>query len=548
VATVPILSPGSLVQDKPIAPGYQSASAATPDAFGYNTGTQLAAAGKGATALGSDALDLATRQQADDNDRALKQADVTLADKVRTITFGDGTADNPGYYSQRGDNAVDGAPSTMAAIQQAQSDVMGGIQNQRVKNLFSSVAQQRVVSAQQGIGSFLDQQRLVANVGASQARVGSTINDAASSWNDPKQLATSLAVIGGETAAQGQLQGWSPDEVKQKAEEAKASLFANVIKAAGRTGDYQTAEKIFQDNLDNIPGSAQGLIERELRTDQRAARMDQQLAYEQSKRAAADAQQKAVDTSWRSIVQPDGTIAMPANFASSIVSNPAIHAEVGAALIGAAERVSKAGGAVQSTPGLLHQLAINSLLPDDDPSKTTPASVVSHAGLDLSNADVSMAMSFTKPENVGDTRTMNDSLASLQQQLVPGYLPGAPTPASTAVFQKLDTWFYNAVQQGKAQGKSVNSMLDPSSKDYIVTPAVLQQLGKPTGDDVTGPSVISRVTSYLKSLPQYNQPADPLAVTQKGDLAPKAETAGATVPGKAPVKGRPSLDDIFGGK
>lgn len=392
MAQVPILSPLEQVQNKPAPTGYQNDAGATPDAFGASAAQGLSATGGGLQKLGAAGLDIATQQQQEDNQRALKQADVTLADKLRVIQYGDGTADNPGYFAQRGDNAVNNAASTMAAVKQAHADVMAGITNSRVKDIFSAVGAQRVEGAQSSIGSFVDQQRLVANVGASDARQKSTINDAAAAWNDPKQLATSLAIIGNEAVAQGKLLGWSPEEVKAKGDEATAALFSNVIKAAGRTGDFATAQKILQDNIGSIPGSALPGIERELRTDQRNARVDANLAREEADRAEKKRQQEAGDKLWNSAIDANGNITVPPGFAGAAKA-AGLHYQAADALVGAVERLSKHGQEIVTAPGLLNDLSTRASLPEGDPNRPTQMEIASHVGVDMSKADAEFALS-----------------------------------------------------------------------------------------------------------------------------------------------------------
>src|SRR5882672_6835688 len=62
--------------------------------------------------------------QAEDDKREFRKLDTEYSAYVRTITYGDGTAANPGFMNQRGENAISAYPNAQKALQKKQDDLL----------------------------------------------------------------------------------------------------------------------------------------------------------------------------------------------------------------------------------------------------------------------------------------------------------------------------------------------------------------------------------------------------------------------------------------
>lgn len=79
-------------------------------------GGDVSGLAQGLSDVGNTAANIRLAQAQQDNERAAKDMMTAFEGKVRGITFGDGTPENPGYYSLKGQNALDGAKGAQNAI------------------------------------------------------------------------------------------------------------------------------------------------------------------------------------------------------------------------------------------------------------------------------------------------------------------------------------------------------------------------------------------------------------------------------------------------
>jgi len=108
----------------------------------------------------------------------------------------------------------------------------------------------------------LEARRTAANA-ISEARLGEAADDMAASWNDPKTTARSLAIISAEAESLGLREGWTPEIIKSKIEEARTVGFQRRIEAA-LVQDPAAAQKIYEDNKTLIDGRQRAAIEQKL--------------------------------------------------------------------------------------------------------------------------------------------------------------------------------------------------------------------------------------------------------------------------------------------
>ena len=162
--------PLSTVEPTPARLPYQRLST-TPAEFGGAAAQETEALGKGLEKAASAGLAIVAQRQHDDNIRELKKAEIEYTSRLRGIGYGDGSAQNPGYYGSHGEDAITRSPDARAAVEQARTEIRDGIQNDRVRTLFDEVSRTHAERELDKMSVWLDHQRGVANISTSKARI-----------------------------------------------------------------------------------------------------------------------------------------------------------------------------------------------------------------------------------------------------------------------------------------------------------------------------------------------------------------------------------------
>lgn len=228
--TVPQAAPS--VQSRPLDPGYQNASSASLDAFGALQGAGLAQTGARLQGVSDEFGRLALKAQMEDNEREAKKLDIELSSTLRSINYGDGTAQNPGYFGLKGEAALQGYGNAQKAVQEAQKKLLESGKNDRVKQMFGEVAARRVESELNTMARFVGQERVRAADTVSEARLSEAANDAAKAWNNPTIIQRSVGLAVNEIKDMAQRNGWGPEVEAAKVREATSVIATGAAKAA----------------------------------------------------------------------------------------------------------------------------------------------------------------------------------------------------------------------------------------------------------------------------------------------------------------------------
>lgn len=537
---------------------YQTDAGVTPAAFGALQANGLIQGGEKLSQAGDELQRRALTAQQFNNEREAKQADVTLADKIRTITYGDGTADNPGYYSMRGDSAVQGGPAALAAIAKARDDVLSSVSNDRVKAMVSGMAGHRVVAEQTSIGSFLTQQRREADNGASSARMDSAINDAALRWNQPEQLAMSQGIIKNEVADYAVRNGFEGGatgaQARQLSDQQNTKLLTNVIKAAGRV-DFASAEKILTTAADQgtIPGDALAGIERELRTDQHMQMMLQEHQQVMADRAATKAAVGAYNGYISAAIDPQNPDPIDLH---AVANDPilAAHPNLKMELYNFQKQQDKG-----QTPAKVSAATTNMLypfihLPDGDPNKITDERQLDQY---VTSGQLNPeGLKFLRGEIQDDRDPAGNRLGQEKAALVKAAsaqiqgtnalgLPDPNKSMNAYLYQRMVTDTLNSAKQNN---ENPRDYLTPGNPKYLGSPAVLARyqrsfedimkdttdaMSRPSGDAVNPaglPPGVNPNAAALNGPPPMPAGAPPVlkpaAVPQASDYQDTPESSG----------------------
>lgn len=222
---------------RPDSTPYQTGRGATQEAFGSGRGLASLASGLDAVAQVSTNIGL------QDIEREASEADVRYTAERRRILYGD--ADNPGYYSLKGQAALDASPTVEKQLRETREKINQELRSENAKRLFGQASAVRLEGDLKGMGSYTLEQRTVANNTVSQARVKEAIDDAALGWNNPTVLNQSQAIIENEVHRQAEFNGWVPEVTNSKLQEARTLLFRNTVITALKQNKVAEARELF---------------------------------------------------------------------------------------------------------------------------------------------------------------------------------------------------------------------------------------------------------------------------------------------------------------
>lgn len=261
--TVPQASP--TVQSRPIDPGFQNASAATADVFGALGAAGLEQTGRRLAAASDDVHRLALKAMIEDNEREAKKLDVELSTALRAINYGDGTAQNPGYFGLKGEAALQGYEGAQKAAKDAQKKLLDSAKNARVKEMFGEVSARRLETELNTMARFVGQERVRAADTVSEARLSEAANDAAAAWNDPKIIQRSILLAVNEVKSMAQRNGWGPEVEAAKIREATSVIATGAAKAALAVEATGAAQRIFKQYESSFSPEARASISKQIR-------------------------------------------------------------------------------------------------------------------------------------------------------------------------------------------------------------------------------------------------------------------------------------------
>lgn len=270
--TVPLYPTGGRVAPEARGPVYQSDRGASIDAFG-GTGDGMQRASQ---KLESFSNTLAAIAQ-DDNEREAKKLDIEIAKRRDRLLWGDGTEQNPGFLSVKGENALSAAGATQQALQKVREEVLGSTKNPKVRQLAEAMSAQQIEAGLNLINRHITDQRLEANKTVSEARMQTAISSAVKDWNNPAAMRAAGEVINGEMTSRKRAEGWDDEVLKQKLDEARGHLVGSVVKQAIAADNVEAAQKILDANEASLPAAARVELYTLLR-DQSVTKQGQALA------------------------------------------------------------------------------------------------------------------------------------------------------------------------------------------------------------------------------------------------------------------------------
>jgi hypothetical protein len=257
MARVPVQRERS-VQQAGLPQVFQSSRGATIDAFGGDgSGTAAMARGFGEAANSLSAITLEIQQE--DNEAEAKNLETEWRTSVSTLLNGDGTEQNPGYYSSQSKDALTGFAPTQTSLTELRDDLLGRASNDDVRDMFDAQSSSLYFGHIDKMSGHVSEQRVVSLLAASDARIEATNNDAALDFDNSESYNAALVVNMNEVNAQADLRG-SSDEERALALQLANDITSAAVVTAAIERDPSNAYELFTDVKGNMTPLARAAL------------------------------------------------------------------------------------------------------------------------------------------------------------------------------------------------------------------------------------------------------------------------------------------------
>lgn len=232
--------------------------------FGAAEGRALRNVGQQVSKVGERLGEVTTQLQIEENERQVKKADVALSEGYRLLLDGDGTPENPGYRSLKGEQALEALPTLNKQLTDLRAATEQALPGEKARSMFNTASKIREQQAFGLAAAHSVAQQEVANEAVDIARIQSAVSSAATSYNDPIALATHVAVA--ESAAKSAAARKSQDPVvlEQAARAARTDAYKAAVISAMRGDDTAEAARLFALHKDKMDGTVAADLARTL--------------------------------------------------------------------------------------------------------------------------------------------------------------------------------------------------------------------------------------------------------------------------------------------
>lgn len=228
--------------------------------LGGIVGSALQGFASAGLAAGGAVADMATQIQIETNERDAKNADLEYSRRIRSLMFGDGTTDNPGFYGLQGQSAVDAFGETQASLASMREEIAGTLKSERARQMFTDASNVRMDQELQRATVHSFKSDKAASMDASEARVNEFKDDAVARYTDPKAVVQSKNLGVAEVINFWRDQGAADETVKTKAGEFTTEFHSSIVERHLAGGDYLAAQAYFDSNLEEIDGRQHAAI------------------------------------------------------------------------------------------------------------------------------------------------------------------------------------------------------------------------------------------------------------------------------------------------
>jgi hypothetical protein len=242
-----------------------------------------AEAGAALQDVGNAAAGVAVREAQRLSDLRIKQADTAFVNE-QTRVLNDPES---GYFSMRGENAINGYGAALEALETAAQTGGEGLKG-RARETYDLAMQQRLNAARRAMGNHLRAERERFEVDTVNARLSAAQNQAVANYTDAGMVRQAFITADAELDDLGEAQGWSPEVRAEKGREFRGQVHGAVLDLL--VGDNPTkARDYLKANRDDLSARVIVAAERSIDAEvkRRRAEAQRQQALVQAETSAA---------------------------------------------------------------------------------------------------------------------------------------------------------------------------------------------------------------------------------------------------------------------
>lgn len=236
MAQVPVYYAPAVQQATSQPDDYQKVNA-DPSQFGGTIAQAMGTLGDTLSKASSTAADQATQYAMLNDETSATRMATDAANQIQTKV---------GHYlGLSGQAAVDAYPQAVKDINTIQTQTLAQATNPTLRAQLGDAVAGRTEYMLAGIGRHFGEESIRANVNASQGLIEQDITGVAAARNNPQQVPKLLAAIHGAVASQGQLQGWSADQITGQAQIQTGRAVSALVHADLADGNYAAARMAY---------------------------------------------------------------------------------------------------------------------------------------------------------------------------------------------------------------------------------------------------------------------------------------------------------------
>ena len=207
----------------------------SPADFGALQGQAEQKTGSQVAQAGDELATVALQRQAQFNQIASDDAFNKFQTRANTLTYGDGTPQNPGILNQRGSDALNAAPAARAALDQARQEIYNGMQNPAQQLQFDQASRRFQMFTSGEIDRHLDQQQDAYGLAVNKAGLENSAAQAGLNWNSDDGLLHAQATARANAVRSAQItngQNLTPDLTQAAIRTADDSTISSAVLSA----------------------------------------------------------------------------------------------------------------------------------------------------------------------------------------------------------------------------------------------------------------------------------------------------------------------------
>lgn len=466
-----------------------------------------------------DALDAV--QLADDK-RAAKDQLTQYSAGLRTLLYGDGTPDNPGYYSLKGDDAVNARGKVQASIEKLRQDYLSKSVNRRSGMLFNDTSLALTAPELDNIAVHSQREKVVAEKASSLAALGEAVSRFSANPNDEKIRQQSALIVEQEALAQADAAGIRDGDARQAMVRSALSEMYKEGISTELQRDVGAGQAMYLKYRSLIDGQDQSKIENDIHVAQRAKQAEEEHRALMGRMAQEQADKAAFNHYISEAIKPGGSIDLAAVSADKNMdgSSKLTLFNVATVMDRSENTPSKISKATTSN------LYARMLLPDGNPGKITDESQIVQAFVDgnLSRTDFDWTLKAFQEMRTADGQKLTTQLGKFLDSVKPSivaYSPmGIPGAHGSEYFYGFQQYVHDRLIEARKNNEDPYELLRPGSKDFLGRPEIVSQF-QPTAQEVAADranELAGKTTPLSKVPPIYKSVDDVVSAYHDGRI------------------------------